>query len=429
MRDDGTPDMGTEYGARDVSLRQEQRELRSGNPPWHLDLALFPPTPITGGTRCDVAVIGSGITGSLAAEALVRAGYSVIIVDRLMPGRGSTAASTAMLQWEIDTSLTALSAAYGFEKAARIYRRSEMAVRELGILTSALGLPCNYTQRATLYLGGGDVGFSELAEEYELRQKAGLPGDLLDRGLLHEHFRMDRPGAILSPGSAEADPLRLAMGVLSKALVDGALLVEDEVMAYDWSDSTVFLSLRGGGQIEARHAVLATGYTMPDFVTSDLHRTVSSWCIATAPQPVDRLWRDRVLIWEASHPYLYARTTSEGRILVGGEDETTADVAERERLMPDKTARILAKIRDLWPNAQYDVEYSWGAEFGETQDGLPLIGRVPGAPRFFAAYGYGGNGITFSYMASRMLVATLCGETRPWFEDFALNRDVSPTLK
>ena len=81
-------------------------------------------------------------------------------------------------------------------------------------------------------------------------------------------------------------------------------------------------------------------------------------------------------------------------------------------------------MRDLWPRADYSLDTMWGAEFGETSDGLPLVGPVPFAGRFFAAYGYGGNGITFSYMASRMLVATLKGERRDWFDDYALDRDV-----
>ena len=46
------------------------------------------------------------ITGSLVAERLTRQGLDVVIVDRELPGRGSTAASTSMLLWEIDRPLT-----------------------------------------------------------------------------------------------------------------------------------------------------------------------------------------------------------------------------------------------------------------------------------------------------------------------------------
>ena len=40
----------------------------------------------------------------------------------------------------------------------------------------------------------------------------------------------------------------------------------------------------------------------------------------------------------------------------------------------------------------------------------------------FAAYGYGGNGITFSFLASRMIAQFVAGARKNWFDDFALDR-------
>ena len=69
---------------------------------------------------------------------------------------------------------------------------------------------------------------------------------------------------------------------------------------------------------------------------------------------------------------------------------------------------------------------------GKERDGLAekplhhivrLIGRVPGHPRIHAAFGYGGNGITYSYLASRMIAASIAGNDQPWFDDFAIDRD------
>ena len=56
---------------------------------------------------CDALIVGAGITGSLVAERLTRQGLDVVIVDRELPGRGSTAACTSMLLWEIDRPLRA----------------------------------------------------------------------------------------------------------------------------------------------------------------------------------------------------------------------------------------------------------------------------------------------------------------------------------
>ena len=37
----------------------------------------------------------------------------------------------------------------------------------------------------------------------------------------------------------------------------------------------------------------------------------------------------------------------------------------------------------------------------------------------------GGNGITFSFLASRMIGEWIAGRRRDWFDDFALDRDVA----
>jgi len=86
----------------------------------------------------------------------------------------------------------------------------------------------------------------------------------------------------------------------------------------------------------------------------------------------------------------------------------------------------MEKLAKLWPDAVPAADYSWSGAFGETVDGLPMIGPVPSMPRILAAYGYGGNGITFSFMASRMLAALIAGERQEWFETFALDRPAVP---
>ena len=53
-----------------------------------------------------------------------------------------------------------------------------------------------------------------------------------------------------------------------------------------------------------------------------------------------------------------------------------------------------------------------------------LIGPVPGHRHLFAAYGYGGNGITFSFLAAELLGDLIAGRASPLLHDFALDRDV-----
>ncbi|MBX5050849.1 NAD(P)/FAD-dependent oxidoreductase [Rhizobium lentis] len=379
--------------------------------------------PIERSFSTDVAVIGGGITGALIAEHLAARGFSVAIIDRQEPGFGSTAASTAMLQWETDSTLSELETYYGFERAAGIYRRSAASVAGLAKLIAANAIACGFRPRNTLYLAANREGARDLFEERQLRRRAGLPGVYLEHPDLFTQFELDRDGAIFSPGSAEADPLLLTWALLEMALRNGARLVRASVTALHGEGGRVTAETDGAQLIEARHFVLATGYSMPGLDMPKLHRVRSSWALATVPQHPAALWRERALIWEDSHPYLYMRTTPDHRIVAGGEDDDTTDAEARARKLPAKTMAIRQKMKRLWPKADTRIAHAWGGTFGETADGLPLIGPLPGMPHVFAAHGYGGNGITFSYLAAQMIGAMIAGIHRDWFEDFALERD------
>jgi glycine/D-amino acid oxidase-like deaminating enzyme len=372
--------------------------------------------------KCDALVVGAGITGSLVAERLTRQGLEVIIVDREWPGRGSTAASTSMLLWEIDRPLVQLAEIYSFEQAVRAYLASFNAIVGLKSLVLQLGINCDMREKNSLYLAAGDTA-AELVAEHKLRQRAGLPGDFLDHARLLETFGIARAGAILSPGAADADPMQLARGMLRVAIARGARLFDAEVSEFDAGARAVGVGLADGYEIEARSVVLATGYVMPDIVHSTVQTVSSSWAIATPPQP-QKLWKDAALIWENSKDYLYARTTRAGRIIIGGEDsEVDVEPEARDRLIPEKSAILTKKLAALWPHANTEIEFRWAGAFDTTSDGLPLIGPVPGQKGIYAAYGYGGNGITFSFMAAQLIGDLIAGTSSPLLRDFALDRD------
>ena len=399
-----------------------QEDLRGGCAPWAAGVRPSR-AKLDRSLRCEVLIVGAGITGSLMAEHLTALGHDVCIIDRERPGYGSTAASTAMLQWEIDCPLTELTEFYGFELATDVYRRSLQAVSGLKSLIDDKGLKCVFRPRSSLYLAGDGAGARDLRAEHDLRTRAGLPGAYLDYRTLRREFDFDREAAIVSPGSADADPLCLSHALIAVAVARGASIFDAEAVSYDSTTRGVLVGLDSGHAIEAQQVVLATGYVMPDFLKTDLHATASSWAIATPPQAPDALWRDGVLVWEASEKYLYARTTADNRIVIGGEDDNEiVDPAKRDALMPAKAATILNKLKVLYPKANAAADFVWSGAFGETTDGLPLIGQVPGHPRLFAAYGYGGNGITFSFLASRMIGRMIAGHREPWFQHFAVDR-------
>ena len=97
----------------------------------------------------------------------------------------------------------------------------------------------------------------------------------------------------------------------------------------------------------AKYAVFCTGYELMKFARPKGYKVISTWALATRPQP-ERIWPSKSLIWEAADPYLYLRTTGQGRVIVGGEDESFSDDVLRDKLIPKKIAAVIEEVRDVW---------------------------------------------------------------------------------
>ena len=192
-----------------------------------------------------------------------------------------------------------------------------------------------------------------------------------------------------------------------------------DVVDLDHSRSAVRLELADGRKLTARRVVFCTGYELMKFARPRGYKISSTWVIATKPQP-KRLWPSRSLLWEAADPYLYMRSTLDGRIIAGGEDEPFSDAQQRDAMTPLKMKKIAKKAGKLIPVADFTVDFAWSGSFGESATGLPAFGEIPGMPRCYAVLGFGGNGITFSMLAAQMISRTILGVSDPDAELFAL---------
>ena len=192
-----------------------------------------------------------------------------------------------------------------------------------------------------------------------------------------------------------------------------------EVTGVEQSRSQVRLETRDGAFIQAKHVIFCTGYEVMKFAKPKDYKVISTWVLATKPQP-KKIWSGKSLIWEAADPCLYMRSTDDGRIIAGGEDEPFSDEAKRDSLLPAKIAAIARKAKRLFPQADFAADFAWTGSFGESPAGLPAIGPVHGLPRCYAVLGFGGNGITFSMLAAQLVSRHIQGIMDPDAELFQL---------
>ena len=385
-----------------------KRNLRTGHSVWEgRRVEQVRHRPLAANIETEVLVIGAGITGAMIADVLTQAGAEVVVIDRRHdPVKGSTVASTALVQYEIDTPLCMLTRKIGRNKAMRAWRRSRLAVESVAARLHELGVP-DVERRDGLYLAGNTLDADGLEREHAARRSAGLPDCLLSRKQLKERFGISRSAALLGYGNLVIDPRKAAHALLAEAVRNGARVFApvliDDVQCHARSATAV---TDGGHEIRCRYVVMATGYEFPKSVPARGHKIISTYAIATVPQP-KRLWPEQCTIWEASDPYLYLRTTPEGRIICGGEDEEFVDEDRRDKLLEKKTRTLQRKLAKMFPNVSTRLDFAWAGSFGQSSNGLPTIGPIPRMAHCFAALGYGGNGITYSRIAADVIAGAI----------------------
>lgn len=372
---------------------------------------------------CDIAIVGAGITSALVADALVATGKRIVVLDSRDTAQGSTAASTALLQYEIDTHLVELTGMLGADAAMRAYLACAESVSELERRFPELLPLAGFERRASLYLASDEKADPVLRAELAARRGIGLACEWLEAEALRSRFGCQRPGAILSALGAQVDPFRLTRGIFAGCVRHGVrLFARTKVTQLEEQGELVKVRTAGGHTVTASHVVVCAGYESLDFLPEGFAKVHNTFAVVTEPLSRGDL-ATMPILWESARPYLYLRSTPDGRLMVGGADVPFKNAVARDLLLPRQVRRLADQYRDLFGEDLPPVAYAWAGSFAETRDGLPLIGRVPGmSPRLQFALCYGGNGITYSVHAGDMIRAGIEGGMHPLDNVFGFGR-------
>jgi glycine/D-amino acid oxidase-like deaminating enzyme len=380
---------------------------------------------LRGHHTADVAIVGGGVTGCAAALMFARAGAQVILVDAQRLGRGSTAASTALLMQEPDVDLRDLAQRYGPARARRIWRCSRSAVKSMVRTLGDLGVATLDPLPSLYYTRDADI--RALRREAVQRRRGGFPGRWLTASQAHAVAGFHANAAILTPGNAQVDPYRACLAFAREARVAGARLFDrSRVRRIESARDGVTVTL-DSGRIAADRAVVATGYATPEFKRLAGRFTMMNTYVIATPRISAavrrRIGLGRAMLWDTERPYHYLRWTPDHRILFGGLDRRRVPRGTRPAALRQRTSQLTAELVELYPALEgMRAEFAWEGLFATTPDGLPYIGTHRHYPRHLFALGYGGNGMTLGFLAAQMLVRMAQGRAVPDDELFGFGR-------
>lgn len=364
-----------------------------------------------------VVVIGAGITGTLAAVRLRRAGWDVVLLEARYVGAGSSSRSAAGIRQQFSTRETVLGMRYSVD----VYRRFP---EEVG------GMVVPIVENGYLFLLGDAEAQAAAARRVEMQRAAGLAEvELLDADDTRRRFPFvggEVAGATFCPSDGFLRPEVVFGEAAASARARGVRVVTGApVLAARHAQGQLAAVFAAGAWWEADLFVDCSNAWTPR-LASVLEATV------LPVDPIKRyLWflgRGGGLSPEAlagwpmiiSPEGAYCRPENSDTLLMGQahatppEPDFTDEDQDRVDAEFDHRTGVDARPYEVWAGlagALPVLEQASGLQattagfYGVTPDHNPFLDFDPGVGRLIRAVGFSGHGAMFGPFSARVIEA------------------------
>ncbi|GCC50495.1 hypothetical protein SanaruYs_07100 [Chryseotalea sanaruensis] len=289
-------------------------KLRSKETYWLLKNGLITSYPtLQKNIACDILIIGGGITGSLMAYQLSQEGYETVLIDKRDIAMGSTSATTALLQYEIDEPLYSLIGKVGENIAVDSYREGVLALTKLSKIVKTVKANCEFKRKDSVYVADSQDDKEWLRKEFLSRQKFSLDVKWLSSSQLKDQYGVVGKAAILSTAAASMDAYKFAHTLLSHSIKHYGLKVYDhsnaEKVTYQSNSNSNSVITDNKCVITCKKIVYASGYETQQMLKKNIVTLNSTYAFISEPLLKMPKSLQDTIFWNTQNPYLYLRST------------------------------------------------------------------------------------------------------------------------
>jgi putative aminophosphonate oxidoreductase len=384
------------------------------------------PRPLSGDITVDICIVGGGFTGLWTALHIKETDPSadIAIIERDICGGGASGRNGGFcMTWSSKVPL--LHPVCGGQETVRMVEASEAAVRAIGRFCADNEIECEFRHDGWLWTASSETQRDAWRGVIDVLDRLGLhPFDELSRDEVARRSGSTRHIAgVYEKGTATVQPAALARGLARVCAERGVRIYENTAMTGLGRSARPWVRT-DRGMVKATKIVLALNawaHELPEF-----RRAVMPICadgIATAPIPekLETLGlRDGLAISDSRTMVDYYRRTADGRMVYGkggGAIPFAGRVGSRFDTESSRSGEIReAMLRNYPELAETSIVATWRGPATRTATGLPMFGRMKGAPAVIYGHGYIGNGVGPSYNGGRILAALALDRRDEWAE-------------
>jgi len=386
---------------------------------WLEDI-IYPKYPsLEGDISADVAIVGSGMAGTLSAYLLAKEGKKVVMIDKGDIESATTSYTTGWITTDLDTDIADLIKMYGEKGEKNIWDSGNRSIDLIENIIKEENIECEFVRCPVYMYATSSKEDKQLNSEFEAARSIGIEIKKEEKPL----EGISSTSYIEIPQQAKFHALKFLIAVQKAAVRYGAQIFHNtEALSIEGIDSVKVATKKG--TISAGYSVMATHKPFQNLKELFGIRGVYKSYVYEIDIPKGLIKEGMYL--DLANPYHYFRIDpmqGHDRMIVGGEDH------RQELKMPEeKNYRALEEyVKDVLFGKEYRIVKKWTGGILENVDGLPCIGVFSeDTPRQLMITAFSGNGMHFSMIAGGIIRDIVLGKNNRDIGIYDARRKVKP---
>lgn len=342
---------------------------------WYLNRPAI--KPCSEDIETDIAIIGGGMAGLMAAQACASKGKKVVLLEQYYCGSGASGKSSGFITPNAELSLTDFSHMYGFDAARNIWNLFVYGVESIRENIIKNKFDCDYAPQDTLVVALRENDLKELKIEHD---------NLISQGFKTKYYarRQEIKHCLNSDlyygGVGYEDTFGISSyrycQQLKKLLQDQGVQIFEETPVTKIEDhnlQTLYAC------ITAKHIIVCADRFVPDLglLTDRVYHAQTFLLVSqelTEEQQRLLFPNKNLMVWDTDLIYTYFRVTGDRRLLVGGGNLLTTFASQEYHNYKPMIKKLTSYIKKAFPELTIQFEQVWPGLIGIAPDIGPIAG-------------------------------------------------------
>lgn len=368
----------------------------------------------------DVAIIGGGFSGLWSAYHLLKLDpkLSIVIFEAKSTGYGASGRNGGWVSSDYPVYRKTLEKRHGLDATDNLFKELANAIDEIGQISGQIAPKASFVKSGTVTFARNKAQerrLKESADSEHFWKSAGEVGQLIQV--------TDLRGGLFNPQCATINPFQLVLGLANYLESKGVVIAEG-----------VFATQTNGGVLANSSLVKAPVVIRASEAFSNPGREfIPLYSLMIASEALsEEIWdqigvKDRFTFAEGTHLVNYAQRTADNRLAIGGRGASYPFGSKliQEKEMTRSVHQSLERMAKRWFPVLKNVKFThaWGGAVAITRNWEPYV-QFDKSTGFARLGGYAGDGVTMSYLASKILADLIVGRESNVTNLHFVNREI-----